>query len=263
MAEDDPGAKLRAELAVLVKRMESPGCPSIAVLLKQSTSGGSGSFLVRADDGNRYWCKCLGNLQSPRVPINEQLVGRLGRLLGAAVCDVSLIRIPEAVAGWEYRPGAKLVPGIAHASRAVEPVVETRQLNHLTDDDNPRRLTTLKLLASLCCSGDPQWLCAVNEENRYYSHDHGHYFPNGPNWTVATLLAAPTQAPGWPTSIKSDTGAEQEFIDRLRAVSVRDIAAVFGGLPSDWPITEQELVEMALYLDGRRARMLDTSTSVK
>lgn len=36
--------------------------------LQQSKHGSSGSFLVLADDRNRYWCKTLNNLQSPRVP---------------------------------------------------------------------------------------------------------------------------------------------------------------------------------------------------
>jgi hypothetical protein len=50
----------------------------------QSQGGGSGSFLIRANDGERYWCKTLNNLQNePRVPANEQLVARLGLLIGA------------------------------------------------------------------------------------------------------------------------------------------------------------------------------------
>ena len=56
--------------------------------LKQSTDGGSGSFLVQADDGREYWCKALNNTQeAPMVPVNEQIVARLGRLIGVAVCE--------------------------------------------------------------------------------------------------------------------------------------------------------------------------------
>ena len=36
--------------------------------LQQAPAGSSGSFLVLADDGRRYWCKGVFNLQHPRVP---------------------------------------------------------------------------------------------------------------------------------------------------------------------------------------------------
>jgi hypothetical protein len=86
------------DLRSALTRLADPVCPTAILPLQQSKSGGSGSFLVRVDDGRRYWCKCLDNPQSPRVPINEQIVGRLGSYLGVAVCEVSLIRIPPELA---------------------------------------------------------------------------------------------------------------------------------------------------------------------
>jgi hypothetical protein len=91
------------DLAALQTAVARVAEPTVAVLpLQQSTAGGSGSFLVSEDDGRKYWCKCLQNPQSPRVPINEQLVGRIGQLIGAAVCDVTLIKIPAELEHWEF-----------------------------------------------------------------------------------------------------------------------------------------------------------------
>jgi hypothetical protein len=113
--------------------------------LRQSTSGQSGSFLVLADDQRRYWCKSLNNFQSPRVPITEQIVGRLGALIQAPTCEAQLVRLDELV-GWEIRPGSdrRVEPGWAHGSLAVDPGVETRELGHRRDDDNRRRHWALR-----------------------------------------------------------------------------------------------------------------------
>lgn len=238
--------------ALQIRRMDHPPHVTAVLPLQQSSAGGSGSFLVRADDERRYWCKCLENTQgSVKVPINEQIVGRLGKLLGAATCEVTLVKIPEDLAGWEFRPGAKLRAGYVHGSLAVDNIIEGRGIEHLADDDNHRRLTTLRALAEWCCGSDPQWLRATTEENRYYSHDHGHYFPSGPSWTIASLRAGASQGAGFP-ALSLDSKCAEELGAKLRALTIADIAQVLSALPAGWPVTDDELTEMAQYLDVRR-----------
>lgn len=106
-----------------------------AVLPLSASTGGSGSFLVAADDQRRYWCKPLNNLQSARVPVNEQIVGRLARLIGAAVCEPALVNL-DGLIGYEFRPGRFVEPGWAHGSTAVDPALETRALEDRLADDN-------------------------------------------------------------------------------------------------------------------------------
>ena len=74
--------------------------------LKPSVDGGSGVFLARASDGRRWWVKPRNNLQGAKVIVTEFLVGSVGSLIGAPTCEVSIVRIPEEIAGWEFRPGA-------------------------------------------------------------------------------------------------------------------------------------------------------------
>ena len=45
--------------------------------LRPSVEGGSGVFLARADDGQRWWVKTENNLQGPKVIVIEYLVGSL------------------------------------------------------------------------------------------------------------------------------------------------------------------------------------------
>ena len=248
--------KKMTDTQLVIPRPANPPCPTAIMPLQQSKSGGSGAFLVRADDDRRYWCKCLDNPQGPRVPINEQIVGRLGSYLEAAVCEVSLIRIPPELEGWDYRPGRKLVPGYAHGSRALPNAIETRSMNHPHDDQNPTRMTSLKILADLCWAGDCQWLYAPGQENSYYSHDHGHFFPSGPNWTIDSLRANSADQPSaYPGSLYVPD-VVTAFADKLDRMTALDIAGVLAGIPEDWPVTNEELEEMVLYLDRRRSRVV-------
>jgi hypothetical protein len=106
-----------------VTRPAQPGGVTAILPLRQSNAGGSGSFLVRADDDARYWCKTLNNPQNPRVPINEEIAARVGVLARIAVCEPMLVYMPEDLAGWEFRQGHSVEVGWAHGS---SPVVRSR-----------------------------------------------------------------------------------------------------------------------------------------
>jgi hypothetical protein len=221
--------------------------------LQQSTSGGSGSFLVRADDGRRYWCKALNNPQSPRVPINEQIIGRLGALIGAAVCDVALVRIPSQVAGWEFRPGLHLEEGWVHGSVAVDPVIETRTLEHRSDDNNATRHASIYALHDWVGGQDCQWLVAVGEMYAYYSHDHGHYFPGGPDWTTDTLRANVGTA--FPLGIPTgglDRAELMRVAERVEGTSEEEVSSLLANIPADWPVSDDELHALLDYILDRR-----------
>jgi len=221
--------------------------------LRAASSGGSGSFLVRADDGKRYWCKSLNNLQSPRVPANEQIAGRMGTLIGAALCEAVLVRIPPDLVGWEFRPGRGLEEGWAHGSAAVDPVVETRTLDHRSRDENARRHASFFALYDWLIGQDPQWLVADGSDFAYHSHDHGHYFPGGPDWTVQTLQEHADDACALPAD---PSGLDpQELVRLADCLCSIDQAALEGALatlPPDWPISDAELDEMIRFLDHRR-----------
>jgi DDE superfamily endonuclease len=83
----------------------------------------SGPFRATASDNRDYFVKALqmcppGHEASLAV---EQVVAQAGKLIGAPVCETSLIRIPAVLAGWTPQAGgAALQEGLAHASLAIE-----------------------------------------------------------------------------------------------------------------------------------------------
>jgi hypothetical protein len=221
--------------------------------LRTSLAGGSGSFLLLADDDQRYWCKTLNNFQGERVPITEQIVARLATLIGAPACACTLVDV-SALAGWEFKQGSgRLIePGWAHGSLAVDPAIETRALDHRNDDDNRRRHAGIHALCDWLAGGDLQWLRAVDQENAYYSHDHGFYL-TGPAWTEATLAAA-RDAP-FASSLATERLDRDELgrlAGALEAITRQEIESELSKLPAEWPVSDQELEAVVDFALARR-----------
>lgn len=225
------------------------------VPLQQSSGGGSGSYLVRADDGARYWCKAANNPQGPKVPVTEQVVGRLGELIGAAVCHTELVYIPTALTGWEYRPGHQLEEGWVHGSLAERPVTESRDLKHRLEDDNRARHASFFAVYDWLWGGDSQWLVKQSANWMYFSHDHGWYLPpEGPDWTIAALQAAtntPHEFSGDRTGL--DGGGLERLAQSLEALTSDEVADAVSLIPTEWAATDDEL-EAVVEFATRRCR---------
>jgi hypothetical protein len=208
--------------------------------------------LVLADDGRRYWCKPRNNLQDGRVPVNEQIVAKLGLLIGAPVCEPQLVYLPSALAGWEFRAGHRIEPGWAHGSVAVESVVETRDLGNRTSDDNARRHAGIYALHDWCGGSDAQWLMAGSDAE-FHSHDHGHYFPEGPRWTIASLQQAAGAAHQLGFAATGLDGGElNRLADRLTGTTEEEIGACASNIPAEWPVEDDELEALVGFLYARR-----------
>ena len=219
--------------------------------LQPSIAGSAGSFLVAADDGNRYWCKPLNNRQSPRVPATEQIVGRLGGLIGAPVCEVQLVAL-AGIVGFEFTAGRYVEPGWAHGSLAVDPALEIRDLANRSEDDTRRRHAGIFALHDWLAGSDVQWLYATQEDNAYYSHDHGFYL-TGPDWTDLSLAAATVNDFSLSLDVAGlDRDELRRLADNLEALTTETIEASVSMIPSTWPVGEGELKAVADFAFARR-----------
>lgn len=235
-----------------IDRSNSPEGVKATLPLRQSPLGSAGSFLVAADDQNRYWSKPLNNLQSSRVPITEQVVGRLGELIGAAVCKAQLVSL-DGLAGWEFRPGRSVELGWAHGSLAVGPALETRSLEDRSADDNRRRQAGFFALHDWLIGGDDQWLYDTSADNMYYSHDHGFYLA-GPDWTEASLAHhIDDEAPLPEDDSGLDPGELGRLAEALDGLGREEIEREVSKIPVDWPVSDAELAAVVDFAGRRRA----------
>jgi hypothetical protein len=223
----------------------------------------SGPFRVTASDGQDYFVKSLdtcpaGHEASLAV---EQIVSQAGRLIGAPVCDTSLIRIPSALAGWEPWPGKPLTEGLAHASLAVEHADFQRPpLNMRRHDNNPRRHVGVYALCDWCFSHDEQWLYDLDQDHAIYSHDHGLWLPPaGQGGFQIDALKAERDTPhAWrdpPNDLSP--AATEEFADALEAVDRPSLVSVMCSIPASWPVTNEELEAVGWFLEYRTQAVAD------
>lgn len=235
-----------------ILRVEGDGVAAV-LPLRRSTHGVSASFMVRADDGADYWCKAVNNPSSARIPANEQIAGRLGLLIGASVADPTLVKL-DGIAGWEFHAGRVVESGWAHGCAAVDGAFETRSLDHRGDDHNRVRHAGFYALMDWLAGGDQQWLYSSSAENAYFSHDHGHFFPGGPDWTQQALAATGTAARQLGVAPDGlDKTELNRLADAIEAATRGQIDDVLSKIPAAWPVSDEELAALAAFLESRRA----------
>ena len=232
---------------------------------KNRHSGGSKPLLGRADDGNRYWVKPLNNPQGPKVPVTEQIVGRIGLLIDAPVCEVRTIEIPDAIAqgNWKYAPNQPLEPGIAHASQNVGNANEQRgSLSHYNDDRNSQRFPYFLALYDWCWGGDAQWLYVESDDNQYYSHDHGWYLPpKGATWTKDAIQDKKDEPHVLQCQEQNlESNAVEEVVGALQDVDRNDILATLSTIPTSWNVTDEGLEAVGYFLENRAPQVADRLT---
>ena len=219
----------------------------------------SGPFRATASNGLSYFVKSLQTCpagQQASLAV-EQIVARVGALIGAPVCETSLIRIPGALAGTAIRQGfPPLQEGLAHASRALDHADEAGRpaLVDRAKDDNSRRHVGVYALYDWCFGSDPQWLYDQDSDRTIYSHDHGLYLPPHGNggWTRQALVDNVDRANELPDL---RVGLSSEAVKRtalaLEAITRNDLVQVLCSIPASWPVKNSELQELGWFLETR------------
>ena len=208
------------------------------------------ALLVCGDDNEEYVVK---GSQVGRAIINDQIVGRLGMQLTAAVPTVALIDVPQELVN--IQPELRnMSAGLAHGSRWVPDCSDRTWIRPDGIPENRERLAVLSLLYGLACATDHQLIYKNNSTQSVYSVDHGHFFPGGPNWTIATLSAAPVIQPD--QRIIKDLALTNDELRRAcrTIVSLTDeiIADAIAAVPDEWTFPMADRVALAKHLEKRR-----------
>jgi hypothetical protein len=218
--------------------------------------GSSGGVLLACSDGEEYVVKGhhLG-----RVVVNEQVVGHLGKIIGAPVGDVRIVEVPRELIAINGEM-SHMQPGVSHGSLSLLPeVVEDRQgIAHYDLPANRLRFALLAVLYGWVQSSDEQYFYRKSPPHLVYSFDHGHFFCGGPGWTLEQLSHAGRAQPC--ASIMSTCAISSdeltEALKALDAVTAPLMAEAVSAPPEPWSITFDERIAVAQYLHNRRADLL-------
>jgi hypothetical protein len=229
----------------------------------QQSVGNAGSFIGLGSDGQRWRVKVPDNPQTPKTLVSDLIVGKLGPLIGAPVCEVAVIWIGEECAGWEYRPGSTLRASWAFASLEVPGVTDSGELTHRGHGDNARRHVGVLALYDWCLGHDPHWLYQGTADYDVYSHDHGFYLLRG---NLDRVLATPVDQPHPLPNVdgKGLDGARlADCCAVLRAMTLGPLSAAVSLVPTTWPATDGELEDLARFLLARAPSVADRLNSLR
>jgi hypothetical protein len=233
--------------------------PVGAVTFLQRKTTASNPVYLACDDQKTYVVKPMRNdANQGRMLFNDQIIARFGELIGAAVPRVGLVTIPKELI--DANPDKQQAmghcqPGVAHGSELLLNVTErVDQFQHVGDDDNKNRFVLLGVLHGWIGFSDRQFLYELSDPFRVSAVDHGHFFPAGPDWTVASLATAPP--PAVAPDLATACGLAQDDLHAACAALARvpdpEIARIVAIPPDEWGVKINERVEVAKYISARR-----------
>ena len=194
-------------------------------------------------------CRHIG-----RGAYNDQIIARLGKLIGAPVGKPTIVDIPSDLVITNPDISA-LPPGLAHG---VEFIADTSgRLNGIDLNghlDNKLRFAKLAVLFGWLQGADVQFIYSTVEPKYVYSVDHGHFFPGGPPWTIASLQSATAPQLYAPiVSALSLTKSEMSSaVSAVTALTDQQISDCVSLVPPDWGVDAGEKVALTQYLIDRR-----------
>jgi hypothetical protein len=229
------------------------------------------------EDGHTYVVKCLWADVANRPPeaeikdarldgeqgrrmFNDQTCARLGAAMGAAVPTVGLIEITDELIKANPQMMGHLKPCTAHGSRKLSDVSgRVGGFDHADKGDNRERYACLSVFYSWLAHGDMQFLRGNQPPHSVYSHDHGHFFPDGPMWTEASLSgysAAPAPAHEIVTGLQLKPSETMVAGDALKAVTVENIVQAIGASPDEWMVPLADRVALANFVHDRQTLLV-------
>jgi HipA-like kinase len=221
---------------------------------RKYTSASNPVVLVCGDTNIEYVVK---GRQNGRMIVNEQVVARLGLLLGAPVPHVSIIDVPQNLI--DAQPEMKHMPsGGSHGSQVIPNCSDREDCKHVDLAENRERFSKIAVLYGWVSAGDRQFIYRIDPPNLVHSVDHGHFFPGGPNWNMAQLAGVPAAEcdPNVTTSAKLTLDDLIKAAAPLVGIQDTNIAEVVAIPPDDWPFSLDERAAVAEYLSLRRDELI-------
>jgi hypothetical protein len=241
------------------------GSPVRADMYVKRWASNASPVLLISEDGLSYVVK---GGHAGRVLVNDHIVAHLGLSIGAPCGDPKLVEITPDLIAEEPRlqeaayGGNAMQPGVWHGSGYVPGYSRDRQgVLHTTVAENRSRFAALALLYGWVGTWqDHQFLYRLSPPPLVLSVDHGHFFPQGPEWNVGHLAAPPNGGIPDPALCSSSSLTHAELdaaADALRSMdSTAVIARAVASPPDHWGLSMPERVALAEYLARRYEEIL-------
>ena len=197
----------------------------------------------------------VGRSDMARPMFTEVVLAALGRRIGAPVPSGSLVTVPANLIAAEPE-AAHVLPGVGHAFDVITDVADVgTQLDPPTDKTR-RTAARLAVFYGWALGGNQQLLRKTEDDGDVFTVDHGHFLPNGPEWTATGLTTAgdPTLDLMFVPQTTDDLIADA--INDLEALSDQAIAGAVALPPDEWGIPDDDRVAVAKYLAVRRDRLV-------
>jgi hypothetical protein len=238
------------------RALARPAQETVANTFRKAWGSASRPVMLLCDDRLEYVVK---GSQAGRMIFNDHVVAWLGAILGAPTGMPRIIDVPARLIALEPQM-AHMASGLAHGTHWVPGCTEAESIQYTTLPENRGRFAALAVLYGWVSAGNEQFIYKTAPPNLVISVDHGHFFPNGPDWTIDTLaVAPPPQLNPLIAGACAFTQAELAPVaGRLRTVSDTHIAAVVGRPPAGWNVSRGDRIALADYLATRRDLLLHT-----
>lgn len=226
-------------------------------------STASQAVLLDCDDGHSYVVKALrSDTNQGRMLFNDWVCAKIGDVMSSPVPIVEFVDVPASLIALNPDSAGQmghLIAGIAHGSRLIGNVTEridSLDPTHL--DVNAERFAHLAVFSALLHGSDRQFIYETVSPFRVYSHDHGHYFPGGPNWNSASLASAPP--PDFDESWLTPLGLKRidlsAAVAGLRPLTDEKVAEIVAKPPDSWGVAKSERADLARFVSSRRDALL-------
>jgi hypothetical protein len=218
--------------------------------------GGSRARSIKCSDGHVYAVK---GQQVGRAISNDCIAANLAALIGAPVPPSAIVEMRQELISTSPEL-AHFAAGTAHGSRIMEDCRDGGGIEHVDTGANRKRFASLAIFNGWLSHNDRQFLYHKTSPFTVYSADHGHFFPGGPNWSVASLQqAGPAVADQDIVNACQLTADDlRQACEPLKAVKPEQIAQALASAPIQWGVTADEREELAAYLAKRRSELVST-----
>ena len=192
-----------------------------------------------------------------RIAFNDQLVARMGQAISAPVGSPAIVEIPKALI--DATPDiSHYTAGPAHAVEFIPACSERIDAINADLRENRARFASLAILFGWAQTNDTQFIYSINDPKLVHSVDHGHFFPGGPNWSIASLAGAQPAEP-YQGIIGSLVLTPDEIVtaaSKLNDISPEQIAELVNGMPPEWGVPNDEQNAISEFVKNRRQTII-------